>query len=574
MSPKQYDVAILGSGLASSILAAILARHGHSVLLLEAGSHPRFAIGESVVPEFGALANLLADLYDVPELAQLTNFQRVRHGVSANCGIKRNFSFLQHADGAEPHREDWSQFQTMTHPLGPDSHLYRPDIDAWLTVIAVKYGAYYIERAPIRGPEDIDVGDDGVRVTSGGKSFEARFLVDGTGFRSVLAEKLELRKEPDFATDSRSIFTHMVGVGRLADALPKGQRPPVPSSPDQGTLHHHFDGGWFWVIPFDNHAQSVNPVCSVGLTLDRTRHPDNDLDAETEFRSFVARFPAVARQFEHARAVRSWVKSGRIQYQSSRVTGPRWCLLPHSAGFLDPLFSGGLVLTLLGVRQIASALLEALPADDPEPRGLQAYEEQSQANARALDRVVHGAYIAFRSPGLFNAWYRFWAVGNYHGSAGTIALNMKFLETGDRAIFECLDSAPYRQSLASDNEHVRSMVKAGYAVLQSVDRGELAPDEAKAQLLQILDAQKEWIPPQFHIADPTRRYLASFTVFPLLAMIFWGKRNTSSEFKETYYSVGPIFFLELTKSLYREAKRSTLSFLDVAKAAHWTSGRS
>ena len=156
---KLYDAAILGSGLAGSTLAAILARQGFSVLLLESGAHPRFAVGESVVPEFGARARIMAEAFDVPELKFLSNFQLVRHHVSANCGIKRNFSFLIHREGTEHQADDSCQFQTMTYPLGPDSHMYRPDLDAWLTALAIKYGADYHERTAV---SDLVIADDGV----------------------------------------------------------------------------------------------------------------------------------------------------------------------------------------------------------------------------------------------------------------------------------------------------------------------------------------------------------------------------------------------------------------------------
>ncbi len=186
--------------------------------MLEAGSHPRFAVGESVVPEFGALANLLAVQFEVPELAWLANFQRLRHRVSANSGIKRNFSFLQHAPGAEPRDADWSQFQTMTHPLGPDSHVYRPDVDAWLTALAVRYGAVHRERTAVASPDDVQFNADGVRLEAGGRVYEGRFLADGTGYRSLLARKRDLRCAPTCAPNSRTLFTHMVGVGRITES--------------------------------------------------------------------------------------------------------------------------------------------------------------------------------------------------------------------------------------------------------------------------------------------------------------------------------------------------------------------
>jgi 2-polyprenyl-6-methoxyphenol hydroxylase-like FAD-dependent oxidoreductase len=208
-----YDVAIIGSGLAGSTLAAILARQGLSVLMLEAGSHPRFAIGESVVPEFGARAKLMADLFDVPELGSLANFQELRHHVSGSSGVKRSFTFMSHREGTEHRPGETCQFQTMTYPLGPDSHLYRPEVDAWLTAVAVRYGVTYRDRTRV---EDVTIEDDGVTLTLGPDTaaVRARFLCDGSGFRSILAEKMGLRIDPSgFATDSRTLFTHMTGVG-------------------------------------------------------------------------------------------------------------------------------------------------------------------------------------------------------------------------------------------------------------------------------------------------------------------------------------------------------------------------
>ena len=564
-----YDVAVLGSGVAGAILAMILARHGFSVLMLEAGSHPRFAIGESVVPEFGALARVLAERFDVPELAHLSTFQGIRHHVSASCGIKKNFSFLHHTDAQEPRRDDWCQFQTMTTPLGPDTHVYRPDLDAWLTAFAVRYGATYRERTRV---DDVALEADGVRLQAGETTFRARFLADGSGHRSLVATKLGLRKEVDLGTDSRSIFTHMVGVKGLGEALAGGPC-PLPSDPDQGTLHHLFDGGWFWVIPFDNHALAVNPVCSVGLTLDRRQHPDNDEEAEAEFFRFVERFPVVRRQLQGARAVRSWIKTGRIQYQSTRLAGDRWCLLPHSAGFLDALFSGGLVLTLLGTQEVATALMDGLREDDLRAERFAAYEEGSQDNLATLDKVVHGAYLAFRSRDLFNAWYRVWAVGNYHGSAAFIRLHMKYLETRDPKVLDLVRTAPYRRTLGTDQPRVRALIDEGYRILTAVDRGEVAEGDGVERLFQLLGRQ-DWVPPQFQIARRERRHLASFTVLPLLAMILWGKRRAPEDMRPVYYDVGPVFFWELTKALGREAWRGLRTTWRVFAAAHWTRGRS
>lgn len=436
-----YDVAIIGSGLAGSTLGTILARQGLSVLLLESGSHPRFAIGESVVPEFGARARLMAELFDVPELGHLSNFQVLQHHVSGSSGVKRNFTFMQHRDG-QPHRAgDTCQFQTMTYPLGPDSHLYRPEVDTWLTALAVRYGVSYRERTPVGG---LSIEDDGVTLQLGHgdatESVRARFLVDGSGFRSVLADTLGLRVAPSYATDSRTLFTHMTGVGRIAETGDRQLSATVPSPPDQGTLHHMFDGGWIWVIPFDNHANSINPSCSVGLTLDRRRYPDNDLPAAEEWASFLSRFPSIAAQFRDARPVREWVKTGRLQYASSQVAGARWCLMPHAAGFVDALFSGGNTMSFAGIQSIAQGLLTAFRNDptgrDFDPNILGDYDQGTRESLQLLDHMVHGAFVCMKSPELFNAWFRIWAVSNFHASAAVIRAHLKFISTKDRGFLE------------------------------------------------------------------------------------------------------------------------------------------
>jgi tetracycline 7-halogenase / FADH2 O2-dependent halogenase len=576
-----YDVAIIGSGLAGSTLATILSKRGLSVLMLEANSHPRFAIGESVVPEFGARARVMAELFEVPELGYLSTFQFLRHHVSGSSGVKRSFTFMNHRAG-EAHRAGEScQFQTMTYPLGPDSHLYRPEVDLWLTNLAVRYGVDYRDRSPVA---DLSFEDDGVTLqiggTSGATTARARFLVDGSGFRSLLAERKGLRREPDFVTDSRTIFTHMTGVGRIAEILNGQISGTAPSPPDQGTLHHVFDGGWFWVIPFDNHTGAINQMCSVGLTLDRRKNPDNDLTAAEEWDKFVARFPTIARQFQNARPVREWVKTGRLQYGSTRIAGARWCLMPHAAGFVDALFSGGNTLTMSGIQEIARALLDAFHKDptgagfgcDDDASILADYESGFQENQRLLDRMVHGAFVCMKSPEMFNAWFRFWAVSNFHGSAAVIRAHLKFVSTRDRSYLERTHGFPFRRVLGMQQPRLRKLNDDAYDIIARHERGELDETATTNAFFDLLGAQ-DWIPPQFHVTNRGRRHLASFTAIPLARMIRWGRRNAPSEMREDYYDVGPIFFWELTKSLGREGWRNFEQFARVVMNAHFTRGR-
>ena len=336
---REWDVAILGSGMAGGILGLLLARHGAKVLILDKGRHPRFAVGESTVPHTSSMLRLTAARYDVPELAHIASLQGLRKHVGSSCGIKRHFGFVHHEEGREPRTGAANQTLIPELAHGPESHLFRQDVDAYLVHMAIRRGATVLQG---RGMAGFEIGDRGVRLEDDrGTTHRARYLVDACGFASPLARELGLRSDPNpLRTHSRTLFTHMIDVPTYESSL--GADDGMPRRWSQGTLHHFFEGGWLWVIPFDNHGGSTNPLCSVGLTLDPRLYPRGSEGPEEEFAAFLERFPAVRRQLRDARPVRDWVATGRLQYTSSRSVGDRYCLMSHSAGFIDALFSRGL----------------------------------------------------------------------------------------------------------------------------------------------------------------------------------------------------------------------------------------
>src|SRR5690606_38184354 len=94
----KYDVAIIGSGLAGTTLASILARQGLSVIVFEAKEHPRFSIGESMILETSETMRTLAEFYDVPELAYFSS-ENFGDFIGTSHGVKRHFSYLHHTKG-------------------------------------------------------------------------------------------------------------------------------------------------------------------------------------------------------------------------------------------------------------------------------------------------------------------------------------------------------------------------------------------------------------------------------------------------------------------------------------------
>jgi len=96
--PKSYDCIVLGTGIGGSMLGAILARNGLSVLMLDSEAHPRFAIGEATTPDTNLRLRLLSVKYDVPEIGHFSAFEPLRDNVSAQCGVKRAFTLKGHVD--------------------------------------------------------------------------------------------------------------------------------------------------------------------------------------------------------------------------------------------------------------------------------------------------------------------------------------------------------------------------------------------------------------------------------------------------------------------------------------------
>ncbi|MET0425407.1 MAG: NAD(P)/FAD-dependent oxidoreductase, partial [Actinoplanes sp.] len=339
----RVDVTVLGSGIGGSTVAAILARLGVSVAIVDAAKHPRFALGESTIGETSFLLRLLAARYDIPELAHVSTSGGITKHVSRRCGIKTNFGFVYHHEGQDHDPFEVTQCSVSEGPFGPESHLMRADIDQYLFEASVKYGAIAREGVRI---QSVDITpDEATVVLDNGETVHSEYLIDATGRNSVLADAFGLREEPcRFLTDSRTIFTHMRGVVPYDSVEESSGQPNLWH---QGTLHHLFDGGWLWVIPFDNQEGSESDLVSVGLSLDTKRFPKRDgVTGDQEWAEFLDRYPAIKRQFKDATSAFRWISTGRTQFSSSRTAGDRWILMSHAAGAIDALFSRGMANTM------------------------------------------------------------------------------------------------------------------------------------------------------------------------------------------------------------------------------------
>jgi FADH2 O2-dependent halogenase len=366
-------LAIVGSGFAGSTLAMIARRLGYRVMLLERGRHPRFAIGESASPLAGVLIEQLADRYDLPRLRPLSAFgtwQRAYPDVV--CGLKRGFTYFKHQDGQRYEAADRAnQLLVAASPNDElsDTHWLRADVDHFLVREAIALGVEYLDEVTL---DAIEWHADDTATLSGtrcGVAIRVRcgFVVDASGPRGFLSRVLGIQERGfDGYPQTQALYSHFVNVARceeMSDFVGSTHAyasPPYPM--DDAALHHVFDGGWMWVLRFGN------DVTSAGIAVDAWLARELRLsDGAPAWERFLARYPSIAAQFADAQPIREFTWMPRVSYRAAEAAGDRWVMLPSAAAFIDPLFSTGIPLTLLGIERIAEAWRRGGFLDPPSP---------------------------------------------------------------------------------------------------------------------------------------------------------------------------------------------------------------
>jgi FADH2 O2-dependent halogenase len=390
---KEYDIAVIGSGFAGSLFAMIAHQLGRSVLLIERGKHPRVVIGESSTPLTNLLWEDLTTRYDLPALRALAkwgSWQKAYPQIA--CGLKRGFTFYHH-DLDEPKalrsdRSDQLLVAASPHDEIGDTHWYRADFDHLLVRKAQEIGVQYWDETELTqinlcdGRALFDGNREGKPV-----SFSAKFVVDASGLRGFLhralgLKELELRDLPR----TQALYSHFSGVVRLEhQAFADGdENPPYPV--DDAAVHHVFDGGWIWVLQFNN------GVTSAGIAAtNQFATKWNFADGAQAWRRILHAIPALEKQFARAKAERPFTLIPRLSFRSATVAGRNWALLPSAAGFVDPLLSTGFPLTLLGVDRLA----EIVAHDWGSPRfaeRLQTYAAQTDAELVATSHLIASLY--------------------------------------------------------------------------------------------------------------------------------------------------------------------------------------
>jgi FADH2 O2-dependent halogenase len=404
---SDYEVAIVGSGFAGSLLARVLAVQGYDVVLLERGTHPRFAIGESTTPLANLSLERLAVRYGLADCYRLAAHGRwLTHHAELRRGLKRGFTYYRHHPG-EAFADRGLDSERLLVAASPedaiaDTHWMRSDVDHHFVREAIAAGVDYHDRVELTSA---DVDDDGISLRGirlgVAMAIRAGFLVDASGPSGFLARQLSLPSGLDRTlTRAGLVFCHFEGVRPMRELMPSLPQGPYPD--DWAAVHHLIDEGWMYSLRFDD------AVTSAGFLL--TPRGVGSLGAATSggaerlWTTMLERYPTIGAAFAEATPTMPIAWLPQIQHRLARATGARWALLPHAYAFVDPLFSTGIAWGLRAVERLGLMFETAASGPRvPEPATLERYERALSAEADQIDVLVAGAYEAMADFELFAA---------------------------------------------------------------------------------------------------------------------------------------------------------------------------
>jgi flavin-dependent dehydrogenase len=349
------DVAVIGGGPAGSTAAAMLARRGHKVIALEKARHPRFHIGESLLP------------MNLPVFERLGVLDKVR----ALGVFKPGADF----EADNPRGYNTYAFARAIGSSPPHAYqVWRQDFDQMLYAHARECGAdaregHEVVRVEQNGPREtrLEVRTDEGRVYG----IQARYLVDASGRDAFLSAKKRLRRKNDLH-QSAAIFGHYRGAER---------RP----GEDEGNISiYSFEHGWMWMIPLPDGVMSVGAVCRPDYLKQRKGRTVEFL-IET-----LKRNSALWRRLERAELIGDEVRvTGNYSYDSTRMGGPGWVLIGDAFAFLDPVFSSGVYLAMSGAEQAVAVVDGALRRPADEMRLLRKLEKRQRAGMARFSFFIY-----------------------------------------------------------------------------------------------------------------------------------------------------------------------------------------
>ncbi len=357
------DVVVVGGGPAGSTCSTLIAQKGYRVRLFEREKFPRFHIGESLIP----------DTYWV--LKRLNMLDKMKNSQFVK---KYSVQFVnQHGRMSEP-------FYFRDHHPDESSDTWqvlRSEFDQMMLENAREYGVDAREGARVR--EVIFEGDraTGVRVQYEDGSTEdvhAKVVVDASGQSAILGNKFDLL-DKDMDLRKGAVWTYWKGAFR-------------DTGRDEGaTLVIQTGGkkGWFWYIPLHNDIISVGIVRAFDDLFAGNRDHENIYDEEVE------NCPEIKRRISGATQADKFYATKDYSYRARKWSGDGWVLIGDAHGFLDPLYSSGVLLALKSGSMAADAIAEGLEKGDLSAGQLGKWGDEFHKGMDRMRKLVVEYYDGF-----------------------------------------------------------------------------------------------------------------------------------------------------------------------------------
>jgi flavin-dependent dehydrogenase len=365
LKTTQPDVIVIGGGPSGSTASTLIAQQGPKVVLFEREFFPRFHIGESLIPE---TYWVLKRLNMLPKMkgSHFVKKYSVQF-VNSRGVLSEPFYFMDH----KPHEcsQTWQ--------------VLRSEFDHMMLRNAAEHGVEVHEGA--RVIEVLFEGQKavGVRVVlADGKEHEvrAKVVVDASGQSSMIMSRLGLR-EWDPVLKKAALWTYWEGAYRDAGK-------------DEGaTMVLQVEGkaGWFWYIPLHNNIVSVGVVASYDYLFQNRGGKSHE---EIYFEE-VSRCPGVQKRIAQGRRVAEYRAAKEYSYRARTVAGDGWVLVGDAFGFLDPLYSSGVLLALRSGEMAADAVAEGLAKGDVSAAQLGKWGPEFIKGMDRMRRLVVEYYDGF-----------------------------------------------------------------------------------------------------------------------------------------------------------------------------------
>ena len=349
MTVSRSDVLVVGGGPGGSTIAALLAQRGENVMLVEKDTHPRFHIGESLLP------------MNVPLLEELGVKEEIDRVGMPKFGVEFVspwHDMASHLDFAQ----GWDKSLSYAYEVR------RSEFDHILLKNAAVRGASVIEGcriSQVEFPPEGGVAATGQDNDGQTRRFEAKFLVDASGRDTLLGGRLAIKeRNPRHAT--AAVFGHFTGAWRR------------PGNAAGNISLFWFDHGWFWYIPLLDGTTSVGAVCPPDYMKAR------GTDVTTFFNSLIAQCPPLKERLADATMTGPATATGNYSYRAKQMTGPNYILVGDAYAFVDPVFSSGVLLAMKSAFLGADAVTASLHGSRAEAdRALQRFETTVKG---AIDR--------------------------------------------------------------------------------------------------------------------------------------------------------------------------------------------